>query len=122
MFNLNGKVALVTGASYGIGFAIAKGLAQAGAKIVFNDINEELMKTGLMSACVQNLSIITNYERIHMSSSEDIDEIYNWKVSIDILSQSDTERKGGNAYFFRPRRFSRQKKRRAASRRAAGDF
>ncbi|WP_075721861.1 hypothetical protein [Roseburia sp. 499] len=57
-------------------------------------INEELMKTGLMSACVQNLSIITNYERIHMSSSEDIDEIYNWKVSIDISAkiEEDTSR------------------------------
>ena len=47
MFNLNGKIALVTGASYGIGFAIAKGLAKAGAKIVFNDINEEFLKKGL---------------------------------------------------------------------------
>ncbi|MBQ2890321.1 MAG: SDR family NAD(P)-dependent oxidoreductase, partial [Clostridia bacterium] len=36
MFRLDGKVALVTGASYGIGFAIAKGLAKAGATIVFN--------------------------------------------------------------------------------------
>ena len=49
MFNLTGKVALVTGASYGIGYAIAKGLANAGAKIVFNDINEELINKGLDS-------------------------------------------------------------------------
>lgn len=36
IFNLNGKVALVTGAAYGIGFAIAHALAEAGAKIAFN--------------------------------------------------------------------------------------
>ena len=47
MFDLTGKVALVTGASYGIGYAIAKGLHSAGAKIVFNDINEELVNKGL---------------------------------------------------------------------------
>ncbi len=47
MFSLNGKIALVTGASYGIGFAIAKGLADAGATIVFNDINAELVEKGI---------------------------------------------------------------------------
>lgn len=46
-FSLEGKVALVTGASYGIGFAIASGLAAAGAKIVFNDIKQELVDKGI---------------------------------------------------------------------------
>ncbi len=47
MFDLSGKIALVTGASYGIGFAIAAGLAEAGATIVFNDINEDLVNKGI---------------------------------------------------------------------------
>jgi len=46
-YDLTGKVALVTGASYGIGFAIAKGLASAGATIVFNDRKEELVEKGI---------------------------------------------------------------------------
>ena len=48
-FDLTGRVALVTGASYGIGLAIAKGFAGAGATIVFNDIKEELVQRGLAS-------------------------------------------------------------------------
>ena len=46
-FRLDGKVALVTGASYGIGFNIALGLAEAGATIVFNDIKQELVDKGI---------------------------------------------------------------------------
>ena len=49
MFSLKGKIALITGASYGIGFAIAKAMAAAGAKIVFNDIKQELVDKGLAS-------------------------------------------------------------------------
>ena len=46
-FSLEGKVALVTGASYGIGFALATAYAQAGATVVFNDIKQELVDKGL---------------------------------------------------------------------------
>jgi gluconate 5-dehydrogenase len=46
-FSLDGKIALITGGSYGIGFSIASALAEAGATIVFNDIKQELIDTGL---------------------------------------------------------------------------
>jgi len=46
-FSLEGKVAWVTGASYGIGMAIAKAFATAGAKIAFNDIKQEFVDKGL---------------------------------------------------------------------------
>ena len=46
-FSLEGKVAFVTGASYGIGFALATAFAEAGARIVFNDIKQELVDKGL---------------------------------------------------------------------------
>lgn len=48
-FSLEGKIALVTGASYGIGYAMAKAYAAAGAKIVFNDIKQEFVDKGMAS-------------------------------------------------------------------------
>ena len=46
-FSLEGKIALITGASYGIGFAIATAYAKAGATVVFNDIRQELVDQGM---------------------------------------------------------------------------
>lgn len=45
-FRLDGKVALVTGGIYGIGFGIAEALHKAGAKIVYNSVNEESVAEG----------------------------------------------------------------------------
>ena len=46
-FSLEGKVALVTGAAYGIGFAMAEAFAQAGAKIAFNCRSEHHLEQAL---------------------------------------------------------------------------
>lgn len=46
-FRLDGKTAWVTGASYGLGLAYAKAFAEAGARIVFNDINQDLVYRGM---------------------------------------------------------------------------
>ena len=70
-FSLEGKIALVTGASYGIGFAIASAYAKAGATICFNDIKQELVDKGL--AAYKELGIeahgyvcdVTNEEQVN---------------------------------------------------------
>lgn len=41
LFDLTGKQALVTGSSQGIGFALAKGLAEHGARVVLNGRNQK---------------------------------------------------------------------------------
>lgn len=70
-FSLKGKIALVTGASYGIGFAIATSLSEAGATIVFNDINQELVDKGLAAYAERNIKAhgyvcdVTNEEQVN---------------------------------------------------------
>jgi gluconate 5-dehydrogenase len=49
LFDLTGKRALVTGSSQGIGFALAKGLAEAGAEIVLNGRDEARLKAAATS-------------------------------------------------------------------------
>ncbi len=44
LFSLKGKRALVTGGTHGLGMAIAKGLADAGAELIVNDIFSEKLE------------------------------------------------------------------------------
>ncbi len=69
-FSLEGKIALVTGGSYGIGFAMAKGYAEAGATIVFNDLNADLVEKGVAAYKEEGIAAygyvcdVTNEERV----------------------------------------------------------
>lgn len=47
LYDLTGRIALITGGSYGIGYAIASALAAHGARVAFNDISRELVDKGL---------------------------------------------------------------------------
>jgi gluconate 5-dehydrogenase len=86
-FSLEGKVALVTGASYGIGFAIAKSYSQAGATIVFNDINQDLIDKGIKAYAEEGITAhgyicdVTDEEKVY----ELVEKIEKEVGVIDIL-------------------------------------
>ena len=73
-FSLEGKIAFVTGASYGIGFAIASGMAKAGAKIVFNDIKQELVDKGLAAYKEAGIKKETQDQKKNIGYSGSADE------------------------------------------------
>ena len=79
-FSLEGKVALVIGASYGIGFAIASAYAQAGATIVFNDINQDLVNKGL-----------ANYEEIGIKAHGYVCDVTNEEQVTAMIAQIEKE-------------------------------
>ena len=56
IFSLQGKTAWVTGASYGIGFAIAQAFHNAGAVIVFNDIGQAQVDKGIEAYKAEGIS------------------------------------------------------------------
>ncbi len=87
MFNLTGKRALITGSSQGIGFALARGLAGAGAEIVLNgrdpsklDAAAEILK-GDVATIHQLLFDVTDHEAVRAA----IDDFEAKVGPIDIL-------------------------------------
>ncbi|MGB1470989.1 MAG: glucose 1-dehydrogenase [Candidatus Puniceispirillaceae bacterium] len=87
LFDVRGKTALVTGASRGIGFALARGLGMAGARIILNGRNQtaldravaELQKDGIEAqSCAFDVSD-------HDESKKAIDGLEASGRAIDIL-------------------------------------
>ena len=59
MFDLGGKVALVTGASKGLGFGMARGLAQAGATVILNGRDQTVLDSRVAELAKQGLKAQT---------------------------------------------------------------
>ena len=73
-FSLEGKIAWITGGSYGIGFAIAEAYADCGATIVFNDINEDLVNKGL--AAFEEKGMRNNLTPVRKTSLDKMGRIF----------------------------------------------
>ncbi|RYY93534.1 MAG: SDR family NAD(P)-dependent oxidoreductase, partial [Comamonadaceae bacterium] len=58
-FDLTGRTALITGASSGIGFALARGLAGAGARVVLNARNTTKLEAAAEVLRGEGLQVLT---------------------------------------------------------------
>ena len=88
LFDLSGKVALVTGSTQGIGFALAKALGAAGAKVMVNGRNSiEKVEKAVYGLKAQGID--ARGYRFDVRSPEEVnkalDEIRNDSGPVDIL-------------------------------------
>ena len=73
LFNLKGRVAVVTGGGQGIGFACAQALGEAGAKVVVAELMPERIETAL--AQLKQLGIDAVGAPLDVTRSEQVDEV-----------------------------------------------
>lgn len=57
LFDLTGRIALVTGSTQGIGFALARGLAEQGAHVILNGRNDARLLAAVAQLAQEGLSV-----------------------------------------------------------------
>ena len=86
LFDLNGKTALITGSSQGIGYALAKGLADAGSDIILNGRNiEKLKKSAELLNTEQKIFQLCFDVTDYKQTKQSINEFEKENKPIDIL-------------------------------------
>ena len=71
LFDLTGKVALITGGTHGIGMAIGKVLGKAGAKICVNDISDEKLESCKAKYATAGIDVYTL--KFNVTDETDVD-------------------------------------------------
>lgn len=95
--DLTNKTAVVTGSTGGIGLAIAKGLAQAGAKVVVNGRKQETVDKGIAAIHDSVNAAAVSGVAADVSTAEGCDVLAKTVPSVDILIN--------NAGIFEPKSF-----------------
>ncbi len=87
LFDLTGKTALITGSSQGIGYALAKGLASAGAGVVINGRNRDKIDRAAeaLQADGANVHKLAFDATDHGAAQSAVDQFEAATGSIDIL-------------------------------------
>ncbi len=109
LFDLSGKSALITGSSQGIGFALARGLLDAGATIILNGRDQQKLERAVAeldqgSGRVRSLVFdVTDHDAVRSA----IDECESNKGAIDILVNNAGMQHRGPLEEFEPEMFER---------------
>lgn len=77
MFDLSGKISLVTGASSGIGKGIARGLIDAGAVVYFGDIDEENGR-----GAIEGLGNNAKFIKLDVTRESD------WRTAMEVIDRA----------------------------------